>query len=990
MRARCSLFVAFAVMAAVLVLPGVVSAQSSTSGAIAGTVTDATGGVLPGVTVEASSPVLIEGTRAVVTDAQGKYNIVNLKPGTYSVTFSLTGFSVVKRDGLALSAGFTAPISVELKVGSLQETVTVSGASPLVDVQNVRTQNVLGREKLDTLPSAQNMGSFAALTLGSSFASASGNNTDVGGTSGEQGTISIHNNRVADSKHMLDGMNTNNAMGSNGGVFHAGEHYNMEAFSEVTMAHNGMSADTETAGLQLNYVPKDGGNKFSGSGRAIYANENFQANNLTDALRARGASTPPTIRRARDFGGAIGGPIKKDTLWFFTAHRLWGEQTYAPGSFINKTPHTRFYTPDTSQRGYYESRSGQDGVRLTYQATRKDKVAFYIDRGHNCSCFQGVGTTTAPESSFHNVWDNNILTQLTWSRTQSNKLLFEGGYTWLNNPFGFPRIDGVMPNDIPITELSTGFTYNARPGGFFYNDVTGAGGGISPVRNVNGRASVSYVTGSHAFKAGTMLAHGFVTRNGAVNELPGFGPVSFQLLNGVPNRVTIYASPQDSRSDFRNMGFYAQDQWTLRKLTLNLGLRSDMFDGWSPAQDWPGGAFVQAFKVARVDGTPRWRDVSPRFGAAYDLTGNGRTAIKAAAGKYMAAQGAGISQANNPVLTIVSAATRTWNDANGNFYPDASELGPLSDPGFGTIRPATRYADDVLHANRPYTWQVSGSLERQLRDNMGLAVSYFRTAHFNQTATDNVLVTKADYDPFCVTVPSDARLPGGGGNQLCGQFNAQFGKLATSNLLTLDKNFGNETEVYNGMDVSLSSRFKGGATLQGGFSAGRTVLDRCFAIDSPQALYQCRVVTPVWAGNGQVKINGSIPVKFGIELSAVYQNIAGLPILANGVFTNAVVAPSLGRNLSTCAAPTGACTATVTVAMIQPNTVYEQRINLLDARVAKLFRGPFGRIRATLDVYNLFNNAGVQGRNNTFGGAWGTPTRIVAGRLFKMSAQLSF
>ena len=988
MRARSLTCLTVFLLTAALVLPTSVWAQSATTGSVAGTVTDATGGVLPGVTVEVASPALIEGVRSAVSDAQGKYSVVNLKPGTYSVTFTLTGFSVVKREGVTLTMGFTAPVNAEMKVGSLQETVTVTGASPVVDVQNVRTQNVLGREKLDALPSAQTLASFAALTLGVVFGGAS--TQDVGGTAGEQGDSSVHNSRNADQKFSMDGMNTNNSMGTNGGAFHAGQHYNMEGMQEATMAFSGMSAETETGGLQVNFVPKDGGNKFSSSARLAYTQGRFQTSNLTDALRARGAITPGKIKRIYDRGGSFGGPISKDKLWFFTAHRWWGDETFQPGSFFNKVQGTGRYEADRSRPGYLENYNQDNSGRLTWQATRADKIAYYGNYGHQCVCFLGVGATTAPEAVLHNGLPRNHMSQFTYNRVQTSKVLVEGGFTYLHNPFGFPHPEGVSNTDIPTTDLATGFTFNARPGvGLPYNDYDGPGGGLSPAGQKNARASVSYVTGSHAFKTGFSWAHGLVVQNGKINELPGFGPVNFTLLNGVPNRITVYVSPKYSRSDFRNMAFYAQDQWSLKKLTLSLGVREDMFNGWSPDQATPVGVFVPAFSVSRINNTPRWRNISPRLGAAYDLKGDGKTAFKASAGRYMAAAGAGQPQAVNPILAIVTAATRTWNDANGNFFPDANELGPLSDAAFGTPRVTTFFDDDAYLKNRGYTWQYSGSVERQLRDNMGLSVSYFRTAHYNQRVSDNTLVAPSDYDKYCVTTPSDVRLPSGGGQQICGLANVQVAKFGQSRTLVRnEKTFGDQTEVFNGVDTSLNARFKSGALIQGGFSLGKAVNNACFVVDSPQELYQCETTTGN-SRNGQVKLSGVLPVMFGFEVSGVYQNLPGAAIQANGVFTNAQIAPSLGRNLSACPAA-GTCTATVSIAMLTPNAASEARINQLDLRVAKLVRGPFGRVRLALDLYNAFNKATILARNNTFGSAWGTPTRILGGRLLKFDAQLSF
>jgi hypothetical protein len=979
-------FPALLLCTALCFLPSPAQAQSET--AIAGTVTDTTGAIMPGVTIEVSSPALIEGVRAAVTDGQGRYNVTNLRPGTYTVTFTLAGFSIVKREGIVLNAGFTAPVNAQMKVGSLEETVTVTGASPTVDVQNVRTQNTLTRAALDSLPNAQTLASFSALTLGAVFGGST--TQDVGGTAGEGGDTSVHNSRSSDQKFTMEGMNTNNAMGTNGGIWHAGQHYNMEGMQEATMAFNGMNAETETAGLQVNFVPKDGGNTFTGSGRATFTNGRFQASNLTDELRARGASTPGKIKRIYDYGGALGGPVKRDSLWFFTSHRWWGDQTYQPGSFYNRVQGTGLYEPDLTRPGYLENYNQDNSVRLTWQVSRKDKVAYYGNRGDQCVCYLGVGATLAPESATHNATPKNHLSQFTFNRVQTSKVLIEGGFTYLRNPFGFPHHSGVTTTDIPRTEISTGFTWNARTSiQLPYTDYEGPGGGLSAADQTNMRGSLSYVTGSHTFKTGFSQAHGWVEQNGQMNELAGFGPVSFRLLNGRPNGVVVYASPKYSRSDFRNTSFYLQDQWTMNPLTLSMGVRFDLFDGWTPEQTTPAGVFVPAFTVAKIEHTPTWRDVSPRLGIAYDLSGDGKTALKAAAGRYVASAGAGIVQNANPILAVVTSATRTWNDVDNDFFPDAAELGPLSDLAFGTPRISTRYDDDVFLDNRAYTWQMSASLERELRGNMGLTVSYFRTAHFNQTTTDNTLVQSSDFDQYCVTVPSDARLPNGG-QQLCGLYNVSFARAGqTNNVVRSDKNFGDETEVYHGMDAQVSARFTGGASVQGGFSIGRTVRDTCFVVDSPQALHFCHVVTPI-ARNGQIKASGVLPLPFGIEAAAVYQFLPGAVVLANGVFTNAQIAPSLGRNLSNCPAPTGACNATVTVAMIEPNTVSEKHINQLDFRLAKLLRGPFGRVRATLDLYNVLNVAAVLGRNNTFGSAWGTPTRILGGRLIKLGAQYSF
>ena len=989
------------VLAACLVLPGIALAQSF--GAIAGAVTDTTGAVLPGVTVEASSPALIEKVRTAVTDGQGRYSIENLRPGTYAVTFALVGFNGLLREGVELRVGFTAPVNAQMQVGAVEETVTVTGASPTVDVRNVRTQMTLDVAKtLSVLPNSQSLNALTAMALGAVVTGNATGGIDVGGGGGETGTVSFRNNRGNDFKMSQEGMDTMSTFGSNGGNVHFGQEFNMEGVAEMTLSSNGMSADTETAGVQINYIPKDGGNVFRGSGRATFTNGKFQSNNLTAALKSRGASTPSSIKAIYDYGGGMGGKIKRDRLWFYTAHRWWGSEQYAPASFSNKVqgqkaPNGRpLYEPDLSKRGFSSDLARENSGRLMWQATRKDKLTYFGNSVYDGTLRRGLTSITTPESTYSTVTGpGQHLSQATWARPHSNRVLVEAGFTWLNNQFLFIRQPGVGKNDVSILEQSTGFIYNAVPtAALAYVDVP------SQTGQKNGRGSLSYVTGSHSFKGGFSVAHGILESQGSINSLQGFGPVNIRLLNTVPVAVELYNHPFYLRNDYRNMAFYAQDQWTIKHATINLGVRSDFFDGWTPAADVPDTEYLSGFRVDRLDKTPRWRDVSPRLGFAYDLSGDSKTAIKASVGRYVAGAGGGFPQSMNPAGTVSTQTLRTWTDSNNNFFPDGDpknpaangELGPSQNAAFGS-RVVTRFFDnDMVLKNRQYTWQMSAAFERELRSNMRVAVTYFRTAHFDQTVNDNLSVTGADYDPYCVTVPSDPRLPGGGGNQQCGFSDVSFAGLrrAPKTLTRNEGTFGDRTEVYNGVEIGLNARFTNGATVQGGMATGRTVDDNCYVVDSPQQLYQCRVVAGA-KQNLQVKVNGSYPLPGGFIISAIFQNIVGPEIRALAVFSNAGIAPSLGRNLASCATPTGTCNANVALDVFpQRNSAFESRVSMLDFRAMKEINLGFGRVRASLDLYNALNASPILARNNSFGATWGTPTQILPGRLVKLGAQFNF
>ena len=306
------------------------TAFAQQTSAIAGVVRDGSGGVLPGVTVEAASPALIEKVRTVVTDDQGRYNIVDLRPGTYTVTFSLSGFNTLKREGIELTSGFTAAINAELPVGSLEETITVTGESPLVDTQNVRKQTILSSELLDLLPtSTKNWATIVEVTPGfsGSFADVAGQlNQNIGNAyHGKTGT-----------KRQFDGMSIDHASGNVGYLV------NSNMIQEVSLQSSGISAESNADGSVVNMIPKEGSNMFAGTLSGLYTSDKFEASNLNDDLRSRGLTTVSKILKIYDAGITFGGPIRQDKLWFFGSFREWGNGHLMAGNYWNKTQGTSF------------------------------------------------------------------------------------------------------------------------------------------------------------------------------------------------------------------------------------------------------------------------------------------------------------------------------------------------------------------------------------------------------------------------------------------------------------------------------------------------------------------------------------------------------------------------------------------------------------------------------------------------------------------------
>ena len=961
-----------------LLLPAGAWAQTAVSGAIAGVVRDTSSGVLPGVTVEAASPALIEKVRSAVTDGQGAYRIVDLRPGTYSVTFTLPGFRTVRREGIELTTGFTAAVNADLQVGALEETITVTGESPIVDTSNVRTQQVFSRDALDALPVSRTNLGYVTLLPGASMAA---DRQDVGGSMGDlSSNISIHGSRGGDMIVNLDGMRIHR--GGQGGGF-SSQAINQASVQEITFQTSGMSAESETGGVQLNVVPREGGNIFSGYGAANYSNTGMQGENIGDELVRRGLQRDATLKIDKVYDGnlALGGPIKRDRLWFYTAQRWWGTKRPmpVPGNFFNKNHGTdRFYVyePDLSRPHKMRVPRRSHNARLTWQAAEKHKLTFLYDAQPSCNCPQVYEGLIAPEAmAFHKYVQD--ISQATWSNPATNRLLFDAGVTYYHWDFFADPNTGVSPNDIAMLEQSNGMTFNGRA---FSNTVfPGRSYGALYEDQYNARFAVSYVTGSHNFKTGMFWMFASTDHDTHTN-----GDVLYTLLNGVPISITQFTTPSVNGGRAVNSAFYAQDQWTpLRQLTLNLGVRFDSLRGWSPEMSAPAGRWVPARQYDRVDDLPNFTDLSPRLGAAYDVFGNGRTAVKASLGRYVQIGSTALAVANSPSQTEVFNATRTWNDLNSDWVPQEHELGPSSNSAFGTRRVRTRLADDVRTGfdNREHNWQASAVLEHELRPGVAFDVGYFRTWYGNPTVTDNVAVTPVDFKEFCITAPVDSRLPGGGGNQICGLYDVtpvKFGQV--DNLITL----ADRSEVYNGVDVNVRGRLRNGAQVSGGVSTGRTVIDNCgAAIDSPEDLRFCRQIVPL-AGQTQLRMSGNYPLLWDFAAGVSYQDLPGVPISADHVVTNAAIAPSLGRDLA------AGVRATRTVQLIEPHTMRENRRRQLDLRVTRSFRVGRSRVLGTFEAFNALNANSVLRLTTRYGAAWLRPNEIVVGRLLKVGTQITF
>ncbi len=815
------------------VFPRAAAAQGTSAGSIFGVVTDNSGGVLADVAIDVSSPALIEKVRTTTTNDRGEYRIVELRPGTYTVTFTRQGFASFRREGIELRSNFAAEVNVELRVGALQEQVTVSGASPLVDAQNVARETVISKALLDTVPTRKNLLSFYALTPAAVTPT---NAQDVGGSQGETtARVSVHGSKQGDTKMMLDGMSFNTFEGEGSQrTFYVNA---LTAEEVVVDSPSGStSAEYTSNGVIVNVIPKDGGNRFTGTIFATGSNHNLQADNLTTALQTAGTRTTSGTRSVYDLNGVLAGPIKRDTLWFMTAHRRWGRRERVANLFHDTTLNDPFFTPanGTNGRPFAPGEPSEDfrsdNVRLTWLMSARNTLNVLYEHQstnqQNNFAALNAGTNSMESGSPYCYRDNLIMA--TWSQTASNTLLFEGGLLFLNAATNtFDNYCAGIPTARLYRDTTLSFPFNGN--GPLQEDR-----GQRPFKQ---RFSMTYITGSHHLKAG-LAAEESLPR--LIWSDRGPTPFTYTFRNGTPISLTEYASPAISgevkiRPD---LGLFVQDQWTLHRFTIDLGLRYEYHRVYADSLTTPAGPLVDAHTLPRVDCIPCWHDLDPRFGLAWDLFGDGKTAVKASMGRHVALASYVQSRTFAPQNAIVSSTSRAWTTArlwSPDIVPDCDlrdpnangECGPMANRSFGQSVLVTTPDPNWItgFGNRGYSWSGSVSIDRQLSQGLAVSAGYYRTIYGNQIVTRNQATTPADYDPYCVTVPVDPRLPASiSGHPLCGLYDITPTKFGiVNNVVTLAENFGNPSEHYNGVDLNVIARLGRRVNLSGGWNIGNAI-----------------------------------------------------------------------------------------------------------------------------------------------------------------------
>ena len=768
---------------------------SATTGAINGKVTDESGAVLPGVTVTIASPSM-QGTRADVTSESGDYRFPAVPPGDYRITYELTGFGTVVREGIRVGLGFTATVNADMKVASLQETVTVTGESPVVDVTATTTSTNFGEAKLASLPNARDFWTVLAAAPAIVLA-----RIDVGGSAaGTQTGYAAYDTKQDQHRPMVEGIVNTEGTGA------AGFYYDYGAIEEVAVQTKGHTAEMPWPGVWSNFIAKSGGNAYHGKLYADYQNKGVQAENIDDSATFLcpggrcGELTPSDLNRLEnyyDINGDVGGYLQKDKLWWYGSLRDQNVKVLLPNFPVKA----------------FETGLRNITAKGTYALSQNNKLTGYTQWGQKSQPNRldtfVIGATAARHSSADSTWQQRY-----WGHT------YKAGYESVLSDRTFLEVRGgqfryVWPNyryteDPAYQDIGNQVVSGGNRDGWFR----------TPSRN-QVAASMTYFKdgwgGDHNFKVGGEWFRETFTDErgvGVSGVIPG--DVLHILNNGVPAEVYLFATPSTSEQGLLTTGLYLQDTWRLNtRLTFNLGLRFDRYRAFLPEQEGPPVGPFNATQVsfAEVSDAKTFNQPVPRIGLVFDITGEGRTVLKANYAQYAWNPGAqGLASDLNPNTTDWYRRYR-WTDNNNNLLYDRGEEGVI-------IAQLGGVASAVLDPNmkNTKTKEVSAWIEHELMPGFAIQGGYvyrsiddFRV-RVNQNrpmSAYDVPVTIRDPGPDGVIGNADdgAGIPG---------FNLNAAALALP-VVNVTTNLPGSAE-YQTIEFSATKRQSGRWSLQGSFS----------------------------------------------------------------------------------------------------------------------------------------------------------------------------
>jgi len=992
--------------------------RAAAQSTISGTVKDSSGAVMAGVKVDAASEALIEKSRVVTTNGEGRYAIVDVRPGTYMITFTTDGFNAVKQQ-VQVPANVTVPVDAEMKPGAVGQTVEVRAQIATVDVENVAHPEVLTRSDIDALPTARNLQS-----VGSYIPSVHLNQPDVAGSQQIQQTyMATHGNPAQHNIILMDGMLVNTTQGDG----QIQTYIDNELIQEATYQTSNVTVDASGGGVFVNLVPKDGGNTLHGEFFGAYIPSQFVGSSIDQGLLSRGIAAQSKITQIQDFDGSLGGPLKKDKLWFLLSGRK--QLTYQQSPLSTQSDGS----PEVDRSYVYTGH-----LRLTYQMNANNKFSAMWMRDWKTTLDEVVTNTTAGVAANFAASTRRppvmyYITQEKWTGTVTPRLILEAGFTLDKLDYAVIYQPGQQKTPFTPEWYST-VLVNDTVKGLRYN--VGTQQNFFKFDRYVAQAGGFYVTGSHQIKFGIQDSWGPAYQNTIVN-----GDLYAIENNGVPTSVTVYDTPAYTKPYLNaDLGIYLMDTWKYKRLSITPGIRWEYLSNQINPESAPAGRFVPARNFAAVTcdtvkGISCFHNWAPRIGIVYDLFGDHKTAIKAGVGKYNTPLV--YTNLNNFNPMFVTTQTRSWNGGGctgPSCFPLDSQIGSSPTGQFGVQ--TDRKLDPNYH--REYNMQYTVGIQRELRNGLTLNFNWVRRADYQQTLTLNNAVPASAWTPATIFNPLD------GTPITMYNLNKSYVGLPPQVYQTNTPQ-SLRANTYNGFETSVQGRLPHGAFVFAGWTMDRELSRICDQtvnpttfLNDPNSLRFCD-----WHGNlyqnlgavgsipyrHEFKIQGNVPLWYKFEVSAslysdpVYNTNFQLNNYPTGL-GNPVAEPLFAGqqqgfkevywtiNSTTkypancnCPNPGGVVNAGLlqgaeTIMLVAPGSRLTPQLNQLDIGIRRSFTfHDRYSIKAEAQIFNVINSNVVTAESQTLGssitpylkdGPGGVPTAILNPRMLRLAVQFHF
>jgi hypothetical protein len=960
-----------ALATALLVLSSIpMFAQEIVGARITGTVNDETAAPMPGVTVTLTSPALQVPQMVTVSDARGEYQFLDLRPGTYRASFELAGFTSVVRENVILTQGFAARIDASLNVGGIEESIVVSGASPVIDVLNTRGGATVTTQVIEAIPNSKVLADIAGLA----GAAVQYRGAPAQGEAGERVTL------AESSGTLTYGQSASTSVGVEGIRAPVNEAMDWNIAEEVNVGAYGNGAEQDGSGARIGLIVKSGGNDFHGNTRGFFQHDLLSANNIDDPLRAQGLTTPDAVQWYYDLTADLGGRLVRDKLWFYASIRHVADDRTVAGSAQSAGGDGSYGTADDPV-GHAPAHTTNNSIKVSNQLTSGHRVVGFFMRDDMIDETEDALSRYVPFESTAQFRELGHKAKLEWQgifgpRVFASALVGFSGYkAWRITQPGSEN----LPSQFDVaTQQNRGARFTTLLGWRVPNSYPQASGGLTYLPNwsrggthklqVGGRYEWrEFISNFEPAPAGDYQLR--------YNTIGGVAHQPFQIIT--VNRPVIGTSRQNAST------IYGSDEWhTSKRLTINAGLRWERHVNWVPAQSRQGGDFSSAASFSEIDaGT--WQDIAPRVGVAYDVTGDGKTVFKGTFGRYYSI--IDIDFANNLNRNTITSTTYTWHDLNGNglyeggevnLDPNASDFVSVSGGNVNTPAP-----DDQLRM--PYTNEYSLSLEREIAG--GVAV---RGLYVYKRATDgfsnvNTLRPYSAWNrQFTRTIPGPDGVVGtadDGGPLTFYDYDPAYRGAAFVQNMNVNRPDGRD-DWYNNLEIGVRKRgTQKWLPLTVSFLATKNHRWLTGVPQSPNDdLFN---VDETWAYT--LKMNGGYQLPYGVTVAADVAGYSGVPSQQTYLFLSNGQFPSSTGGLTLRVGDYGAVGA--------PNRY------VTNARASKTFRiGKTQRLKLDVDAFNLFNSNVPWSSGNSpsvsflEGPTYGNIERIMTPRVGRIGLSLSF